>query len=89
MFSRRDRMWLSSEDRDSLTESEKIEKVEANMAWAAQWLTEEEIAKCRSWNEIVKAVEKKQESMCETEGCTLPKGHEGLHSNQAPCETEG
>ena len=89
MYSRRDKKWLSTEDRESLSENEKIEKVEANMAYAAQWLTEEEISKCRSWSEIEKAIQKKQESMCETEGCTLPKGHEGLHTTEKPCDANG
>ncbi|MBQ8670044.1 MAG: class B sortase, partial [Oscillospiraceae bacterium] len=87
MYARRDKLWLAEEDH-SLTEAEKREKIAANQA-AAAILSPEELAKCRSWSEIQKAMKKKLESMCETTGCTLPRGHEGLHSNQSPCDTAG
>ncbi|MBQ8670583.1 MAG: class B sortase, partial [Oscillospiraceae bacterium] len=89
MRSRRDRKWLSEEDRDAhLTEEEKLEKIAANQA-AAAILTQEELAKCRSWKDIQELITKKLETMCETQGCTLPRGHQGLHSNQKKCSEAG
>jgi len=90
MRSRRDKKWLSEEDRDAhLTEEEKLERIAANQAAAAAVLTQEELAKCRSWKDIQEAITKKLETMCETEGCTLPRGHQGLHSNQQKCGEPG
>ncbi len=62
MRSRRDRKWLSEEDRDAhLTEEEKLEKIAANQA-AAAILTQEELAKCRSWKEIQELLATKQQA---------------------------
>ncbi|MBQ9108639.1 MAG: hypothetical protein IJY02_01265, partial [Oscillospiraceae bacterium] len=82
MYARRDKLWLAEEDH-SLTEAEKREKIAANQA-AAAILSPEELAKCRSWNEIQKAMKKKLESMCETQGCTLPRATRACTATRPP-----